>query len=544
MDKENKENVENKENKEAKETPLFNDEVLTLYNNIELKYPSFIDKAKDILASDIDSVSDVKNYLDGLYTFDISLYKKFDKCWEQAFKKNDSSIVIKIAIESILAYINIKYGYIGNEKFEYDIKKFLLSKKRDLKKDVKADTNKFKKNVSEEKLITWLDNKEKLILTEFALFDRIPSNKKKIVLVSKTLEYLICIVGNDGSVKSPIGIFNFPIQKYVTSYPLVEISDDNDKMYDFFYKISDPENPNHIIKIIVGKAPALKEQKIDSKTGTLTIKEGDSVTREMLEIMKSYAPTRDDQDICTFIYNLNNYYFNEKGFIDFYLDDIANKLVSSDDKYVYQKKSILRNKIINTINKMSVIKMAEYFEDEEGRRSIPDFHRSFIFTEAYWIDEEGEIVDYESIVKGKREKTTLRARVYLAKYAKDAFAKQLHNKVLGQDYLNIDNEIARHILFLLQEKRVESRNDEYNVIIPLMDFRKVCTSYGQMTEQYLRSILEKAFKELERKGIIISLSKKTSSGYYFKFIELSDREREMYGLQNESKPQKEQDKDK
>ncbi len=505
--------------------PDFSDEVLSIYNKIENSNPSFLKKAKRTLLVEAKDKSFVKNGLENLYSFDAFLYDKFDECWNFSIFECDDTIIIKFAIETILAYFNKNYGYIDNDDLKRDIRSSILLKKRDLRKDLLSKTNKFKKNYSLEKIRPWVEDHEKLILTDFALFDYL-SYKKQVTFTLKSLEYLVCLSANcDGSINSPKNILYFPMAKFVTSYPLVEISDQNKNLYDFYYKIVDPADPNHVYKIIVGTAPALKEYKIDAGTGTLVI---NNVTKNMLTTMKNIAPNRDDGEICTLIYNLNNYNFNEKGAIDFNVDDIVNKLVSEDNKFKNQHKALLRKKIVTTINKMSVIKVTEYYENQKGERTIPDFYKSFIFTEAYWIDENGKRLEYSDIEK--KDKSSLYARVKLADNAKEAFAKQLHNKVLEKDYLKIKDEVARHILFFLQEERVKARNYDYRAIISLLDFKKICLPYDKVSDQHFRIPLEKAFVDLKENNIIVSEFFKTSSGYMFDFLPLSERESELYGL--------------
>ena len=484
----------------------FHDDVEFMFEDILIKYPSFVEDCEKYLYKKKDSPEKLKSCFQNYYgqSFNLSI---FEECWKIADDKNDGSIMVKFAITCIYNYLQ-KIKINSSEKdIKKDIRSFILLKKRDLKKDIVS--NKYLQ-VIPDATRDWVNDNNELILTEcYCIFDYL-SFKRQILYVLKSLEYILCDLDLEDSLNSPLGVLSYPLNKTQTAYPMVEREKE---FYQFFYIFVDPTNPNHILKIIVGKQFFDNSLDVDKSSNTVIISDKN---KAMMDAFKKAALTRDDGEIGTLIYNLNNYYFNKMGYIDFHVDDIVEELLKKNkfkDKNSYSLKYELRNKVYESVNKLLGTRVEEYFLNEKGKKSLPPLSASFIFTEGRWLNEEERL-----------------ARLFLSYRARTAFAQKLHRKILKKDYYNIENDTARRILFFLQDARIQSASYGYKGEIPFSSFKNEFQL--DVPDKVLVRMLVKALDELKEKEILISSYKRfmQDQKFDFEFIPLSDKEKAEYSM--------------
>ena len=482
-----------------------------LFNKFNSLYPDLVRKSTEIF---IQSYSKFTKYL----SIQCEITSDEIDFPADLTLENDEFVLIKLVLNEFYKHISKK----SFSEYQNILRKSILKKKNNLKLKVINDEFKPKENNESKKIkekdpyvyrksvcLSWLSDNNELILSEFSFFNSL-SLTIQIPYILTTIEYVfIDIIKEKETYELPetglLSVFN---QKITPS-----CSVNSKGLLDFYVDFQVEEGVYKRVYWAINLPPKEKVKDNSNKKNELV-----SYSENYSDYFKLIIPDYETQLISMHIYNMLNYDWCNKGYIEYSVNDIILKLnpklnkpkLSSTER---SEKSRLKSKILNTLNDMPSFRIADYTIDKRtGNINLNDSLKgAVIFSESVPLDSKNE-----------------RIHTVLAYNAIEAWKGRKNTSVLKDDFERIKNPIAKQILFFLQGYRIESRKTNYSCNIPLSEFKKKFLS--QMSDKSYVTNLYNALGDLKTSEILIKDYKKKDRSFDLDFLPLSDFELEQYNL--------------
>ena len=485
----------------------FDKKINSYYFRLNSTYPDLISYCNEVFYADI---TKLKKYLS--VQCNDSPNRAIDITIDSDFSSEEPSVLTKY----VLSKLDEHLSGLSVSDVKKKLHDFILLKKRDYKKRVLAgDFVKvsFYNEQSEEVCLSWLADGNNLILPDFAFYKELSLNMQ-LPHTLATLEYLLCDCINENSsyiYPDDENFYLYSLNSRESAPPKCEVT--NKGTLNFFYDFKlDDEN---VRRVYLAQNIVPKEK---VSTDSLDKNELALYSENYKDYLIPILPDDEAQQINLIFYNMLNYDWCEKGYMDYYIDDIlvrmkpelSKKGLTQEERHL---KNRLRQKIIDTLNDMPTFRVTDYSIDANtGKTNLKQsLEGGLIFNESKYLDEK-----------------TGKIRTSISFNAIDSWKKSKNNIVLKDDYDRISNSNAQQILFFLQGIRVNSRNNGYEATVPISVFKSYFLS--QSSEKKYLSKMYAAFDELKFKSILISDYSRVERSFNFTFIPLDDFELEQYNL--------------
>ena len=480
----------------------FDNKIISFYDRINALYPDLIIICNNLFGNDIVKFKKYLSIHCEITSDEISVPDDSDPVYE------DDALLTKIVISELYKHLSNK----SYSDYQNSLRKAIIKKKNNLKLKVNKDDfkkSKYYNDYSKKVCLSWLEDNDKLILSDFAFFDDLSSTIKYPITIT-TLDFVLCnIINSKDTYDLPntgvLSVFNRNIKP--------SCSVNNKGLLDFYVDFQVDEGVYKRVFWARDLPPKAKINSDDSDKNEIV-----AYSEDYSDYFKLIIPDDEAQLIGMHIYNMINYDWCNKGYIEYYIDDIIFKMKSDLSKSKLSEaeraeKKRLKSKIFDTLNDMPDFRITDFTIDEStGKINIKDTLKgNLIFGESVFLDYKKEKIhtalSYNAIESWKGRKNT---------------------SVLKDDFEKIDNSSAKQILFFLQEYRIKSRNNNYSCSIPLSAFKEKFLSLSS-DRAYLSRLIE-ALDELKLREILISNYKKIDKSINFEFIPLSNYELAQYNL--------------
>jgi hypothetical protein len=479
----------------------FEPSVERIFNKFNSVHSDLVKQSNDIFCKDI---SKLKKYL----SIHCEITSEEIEIPDDFISDNDDSLLVKLVICELYKHLSLK----SYSDYQNLLRKSILKKKNNLKIKVSngdfsnaAYYNEYSKDVC----LSWLGDKSKLILPDFAFFGEL-SLTIQIPHILTTLEYLLIDIINE---KDTYDLPETGLLSVFNRNVVPSCSINSKGLLDFYVDFQVEEG---IYKRVFWARDLPPKAKIESEE--IGKNELVQYSEDYSDYFKLIIPDSETQLISMHIYNMLNYDWCNKGYIEYSIDDIILKMNPELNKPSLSnaerlEKRRLKSKIISTLNDMPDFRIADYTVDEKtGKINVNDALKgAVIFNESVFLDSKKE-----------------RIHTVLSFNAIESWKGRKNTSVLKDDFERINNPIAKQILFFLQEYRIKSRYSNYLCNIPISAFKEKFLS--QSSDKKYVSNLYDALAELKLLEILIFDYKKVDRSFSLTFIPLSDYELEQYNL--------------